>query len=158
MRLTSFTDYSLRVLMYLGLKGDELATISEIAASYDISRNHLMKVVYELSQHGYIETIRGKKGGMRLRVEPSAINLGELVRCTESDMALVECFGPENSCRLTPSCALRSALNEALQAFLAVLDRYTLAELVTPGHELAALLWMDIPVRSSPEPPRSRPQ
>jgi Rrf2 family nitric oxide-sensitive transcriptional repressor len=140
--------------MYLGLKGDELATISEIAATYEISRNHLMKVVYELSQHGYIETIRGKKGGMRLRLEPSAINLGELVRCTESDMALVECFGPDNSCCLTPSCALRSALNDALQAFLAALDRYTLADLLTPRRELKALLWMDIPVQSSAEPPR----
>lgn len=153
MRLTSFTDYSLRVLMYLGLKRDELATISEISQRYGISRNHLMKVVYELSRDGYIETIRGKKGGMRLRLEPEAINLGDVVRHTESDMNLVECFGSGNTCCLTPSCSLSGALNEALQAFLGVLDRYTLADLLEPRRELAAILWMDPPKRGSPTPP-----
>lgn len=153
MRLTSFTDYSLRVLMYLGLKRDELATISEISERYAVSRNHLMKVVYELNRHGYIETIRGKKGGMRLRLEPEAINLGDVVRHTESDMTLVECFGPDNACCLTPSCALSGALNEALQAFLGVLDRYTLDDLLEPRRELATILWMDPPKRGSRKPP-----
>lgn len=154
MRLTSFTDYSLRVLMYLGLKRDELATISEISERYGVSRNHIMKVVYELNRHGYIETIRGKNGGMRLQLEPETINLGDVVRHTESDMTLVECFGPDNTCCLTPSCALRRALNEALQAFLDVLDGYTLADLLKPKRELATLLWMDPPKRGSSDRPR----
>ena len=149
MRLTSFTDYSLRVLMYLSVKEGELSTISEIAERYAISRNHLMKVVYELGRLGYVETVRGKHGGMRLRDTPARINLGEVVRRTENDMSLVECFSAQNYCRLTPSCALRGVLREALQAFFAVLDRYSLADLLAPKQELATLLGIDIPVRQS---------
>lgn len=149
MRLTSFTDYSLRVLMYLSVKEGELSTISEIAERYAISRNHLMKVVYELGRLGYVETVRGKHGGMRLRDNPAHINLGQVVRRTENDMSLVECFSTQNDCRLTPSCALRGVLREALQAFFAVLDRYSLADLLVPKQELATLLGIDIPVRQS---------
>lgn len=149
MRLTSFTDYSLRVLMYLSVKEGELSTISEIAERYAISRNHLMKVVYELGRLGYVETVRGKHGGMRLRDTPARINLGQVVRCTENDMALVECFSSQNYCRLTPSCVLRGVLSEALQAFFSVLDRYSLADLLQPKQELATLLGVDIPVRPS---------
>ncbi|MDN5869384.1 MAG: Rrf2 family transcriptional regulator [Nitrococcus sp.] len=159
MRMTSFTDYSLRVLIYLSLKGSELTTISEIAERYAISRNHLMKVVYELGRLGYVETVRGKHGGMRLRREPGHINVGEVVRRMENNLSLVECFGSENSCRLAPSCVLHGILDEALQAFLAVLDRYCLADLLRPKRELAALLSIDIPMRQAPNstaPPAQR--
>lgn len=152
MRLTSFTDYSLRVLMYLSLKEGELCTISEIAERYAISRSHLMKVVYELGRLDYVETVRGKHGGMRLRRAPAEINLGEVVRRTENDLALVECFNTDNYCRLTASCVLQGVLDEALQAFLAVLDRHTLADLLGPKRDLAALLSIDIPVRQVPTP------
>lgn len=93
MRLTTFTDYSLRVLIYLAVKGEESATIAEIAQNYDISRNHLMKVVQELSQQGYLIALRGKNGGLRLKMSPAEINIGELVRAMENDLSLAECFG-----------------------------------------------------------------
>jgi len=132
MRITRYTDYSLRVLIYLGAKGEGLATIQEIADRYRISRNHLMKVVHELQLKGYIDTLRGKNGGMRLRLPPERISLGRVVRDTEQDLALVECFGTDNHCIITPYCELKSILNEALGAFLGVLDRYTLADLLDP--------------------------
>lgn len=141
MRLTVYTDYSLRVLMYLAIPRTRLATISEIAGSYDVSRNHLMKVVYELGVAGYIETIRGQNGGMRLAKPPEAINLGEVIRRTEPDMALVPCFDPVNSvCVITPACKLRRALHRAREAFLAVLDEYTLADLADNPTALGDLL------------------
>ena len=140
MRLTTFTDYCLRVLMYVGTKG-ELATIDEIAGSYDISRNHLMKVVFRLGQLGYLTTVRGKGGGIRLGRDPAEVNLGRLVRQTEEDMALVACFESNSRvCRIEPACLLKRVLGEALEAFLAVLDEYTLADLVTPRARLATLL------------------
>lgn len=140
MRLTRYTDYCLRVLMYLGVKGDELATIKEIAERYDISKNHLMKVAYELNRLGYIETVRGKNGGMHLRLAPEQINLGQLVRDTESDLALVECFATGGHCSITPSCVLKQVLNEALEAFFTVLSQYTLSDLLVPRRDLGALL------------------
>lgn len=140
MRLTTFTDYSLRVLMYLSLKGDELATITEIAECYSISRSHLMKVVYELGRLGYIETIRGKHGGMRLHHAPGDINLGAVVRNMENDFALTECFGDDNQCRLTPACVLRGVVSEALESFLTVMDQYSLADLIAPQRKLSKLL------------------
>lgn len=146
MRLTRYTDYCLRVLMYLGVKQAELATIKEIADRYGISKNHLMKVVYELNQRGYVETLRGKNGGMRLGRRPREINLGQLVRETENDLQLVECFGGQNECRITASCALKPILSEALNAFLGVLDRYTLADLLGPQRDLADLLSIPITV------------
>ena len=140
MRLTRYSDYALRVLMYMGVRGDQLVTIDEIAGAYDISRNHVMKVVYHLGQEGIIQTVRGRNGGMKLACEPAAINLGMLVRKTENDLALVECFGPGNRCCLTPACVLKQALGEALDAFLAVLDQYTLADLIAPRQQLRGLL------------------
>lgn len=130
MHITRYTDYSLRVLMFVALKGDELSTIREIAESYDISKNHLMKVVQELNSKGYLHAIRGKNGGLRLRGEARDINLGELVRSTEQDLTLVECFGNSSQCALTPTCQLKGVLGEALEAFFRVLDSYTLADLV----------------------------
>lgn len=126
--------------MYLGVKGDELATIKEIAERYDISKNHLMKVAYELNRLGYIETIRGKNGGMHLRLAPEQINLGQLVRDTENDLAIVECFATDGHCSITPSCVLKQVLGEALEAFLAVLSQYTLSDLLVPKHDLGSLL------------------
>lgn len=147
MRLTTFTDYCLRVLMYVATKGDELSTIDEIADGYGISRNHLMKVVFRLGQLGYLTTVRGKGGGMRLAGPPSEINLGTLVRQTEDDMALVECFqGGGRACRIEPACVLKKALGEALAAFLSVLDTYTLADLLRPRRWLVELL--RLPVRA----------
>ena len=118
MHITRYTDYSLRVLIYLAAEGDRLATIQEIADSYDISKNHLMKVVHQLNKKGYIETIRGKKGGMRLHMAPQDINIGILVRETEQDLSIVECFSSKNACKITPVCGLKSMFGEALKAFL----------------------------------------
>lgn len=130
MRITRYTDYSLRVLMYLAQKGETLSTIAEIAESYNISKNHLMKVVQELNSKGYLIATRGKNGGLRLNGKPEDINVGALVRDTEQDLELVECFGSNNHCVITPVCQLRVALAEALQAFFAKLDEYTLADLL----------------------------
>lgn len=132
MRLTVYTDYSLRVLMYLGVRGpDHLATIQEIADTYQISKNHLMKVAYDLGKHGYIETIRGRGGGIRLAMPAGEIIIGQVVRKTEEDFYLVECFNPENNlCKISPECRLKNALYEALQAYLKVLDSYTLADVL----------------------------
>jgi Rrf2 family nitric oxide-sensitive transcriptional repressor len=131
MRLTYHTDYALRVLLYLAASPDkERAHIQDIADTYAISSNHLMKIVHQLGRLGYIETIRGRNGGMRLARNPAAIRIGEVVRQTEEDFFLVECFDREhNCCVITPICHLRAALQEALAAFLSVLDRYTLADL-----------------------------
>jgi len=140
MKLTQYTDYALRVLMYLGVRGEGLATITEISECYGISRNHVMKVVYDLGQLEFIETVRGRHGGLRLRRDPADVNVGELVRQMEHHFALVECLGPDNHCCLTPVCVLRGAVNEALEAFLEVLDGYTLADLIAPRSRLAGQL------------------
>ncbi|MEA2118550.1 Rrf2 family transcriptional regulator [Halomonas sp. QX-2] len=141
MHLTRFTDYSIRVLIFLAVKGEERSTINEIAETFDISRNHLMKVVQELSQKNYVTAIRGKNGGLLLTRDPATIVLGQLVREMEHGMELVECFHSDNSCIITPSCRLRPILNEALTAFLAVLDRYTLADVLTNRYpQLAGLM------------------
>jgi len=130
MHLTRFTDYSLRVLIYLAVKGEERSTITEIAETFDVSRNHLMKVVQELGHKGYITAIRGKNGGLLLNRTPESIGLGQLVRDMEHELSLVECFGDHNDCIITPACRLKPILNEALSAFLAVLDGYTLADML----------------------------
>jgi Rrf2 family nitric oxide-sensitive transcriptional repressor len=143
MRLTTFADYSLRALMYVGTKGDELSTIDEIADAYRISRNHLMKVVHRLGQLGYVETVRGREGGMRLKRAPGEINLGTLVRDVEESLAIVECMeGGAGKCCIEPACTLKGILTESLGAFLAVLDRYTLADLLKPRRRLKTLLAM----------------
>lgn len=132
MHITRYTDYSLRVLMYLALNGEHLATIAEIAESYRISKNHLMKVVQELNNKGYLTAIRGKNGGLRLSGPPEAINIGALVRDTEQDLALVECFEGGSGCIISPACRLKGVFHEALEAFFRTLDQYTLADLVPP--------------------------
>jgi Rrf2 family nitric oxide-sensitive transcriptional repressor len=141
MRLTVYTDYALRMLMYLALKDDGLATIEEIAQSYGISKNHLMKVAHQLGVAGYVDTVRGRHGGLRLAKSAKAIGLGEVVRHTEPDMAIVMCFEPVNAdCATLPSCVLRKALASARAAFIDVLDKYTLSDLVRPRASLQALL------------------
>lgn len=143
MRLTMYTDFSLRVLIYLGAKETgEISTVQEISDTYSISKNHLTKVVHELGKMGLIETIRGRGGGIRMKVEPENINVGELVRRTEDDFHLVECFNSEsNSCILSPVCRLKGALHEALNAYLAVLDNYTVADFIVNKDELKAILF-----------------
>ncbi|GEK30087.1 HTH-type transcriptional regulator NsrR [Kurthia zopfii] len=145
MRLTLYTDYSLRVLLYLGAKDpEELSTIQNISDSYGISKNHLMKVTHELGKMGYIETVRGRGGGIRLAVVPEEINIGQLVRKTEEDFYLVECFNPESvGCIISPVCSLKGALNKALHAYIAVLDSYHLSDFLTSKEDLAAILFND---------------
>lgn len=132
MQLTRYTDYALRVLIYLAHKGDELATISEISTAYAVSENHLMKIVHDLAKQGYITTLRGKGGGMRLARAPAEINLGEVVRNTEETLHVVECLANDydGTCRLSPSCRLKSLLQEAHDAFFKHLDRYTVKDLI----------------------------
>lgn len=140
MRLTTFTDYCLRAVMYIALKDGELATIDEIADRYTINRNHLVKVIFRLGQLGYLDTVRGKGGGVRLAKDPARINLGTLIRATEDDIELVECFQQDCSCVIEPACVLRKALRQALDAFLKTLDGYTVADLLKPSQSLARLL------------------
>ncbi|MET3134926.1 Rrf2 family nitric oxide-sensitive transcriptional repressor [Oxalobacteraceae bacterium GrIS 1.11] len=133
MRLTSYTDYTLRTLMYLGVNRDRLVTIQDIADLHAISKNHLMKVVYQLGLSGMVETVRGRNGGLRLRREPGEINIGAVVRATETDFFMAECFDrANNTCPLTPNCKLKSALGAATVAYLSVLDKVTLATLLEP--------------------------
>lgn len=140
MRLTNYTDYTLRTLIYLALTGERLATIAEISEHYGISETHLMKVVHHLGLAGDVETIRGKGGGLRLASAPETINVGQIIRRTEPDLALVPCFCEQKACAIAPECVLQKALQRALAAFLAELDRYTLADLIGPRRKLAALL------------------
>ncbi len=134
MRLSAFSDYNLRVLMYLGVQKGRLATIAEIAAAHEISKSHLMKVVHQLGRSGYIETVRGKGGGLRLAREAQDIVVGEVIRHAESDFALAECFAEDSTCRIQGVCCLPAILNQALKAMFLVLDGYTLADLLrTPG-------------------------
>ena len=132
MRLTSFTDYTLRTLMYLGASQDRLATINDIAELHLISKNHLMKVVHQLGMSGMVETVRGRNGGLRLNVDPALINIGAIVRQTETDFYMAECFDRQsNTCVYAPACNLKSVLGSATAAYLAVLDSVTLRDLIT---------------------------
>ncbi len=126
MRLTRYTDYAMRVLLYLGARQDRLCSIAEIAQAYDISQNHLMKVVSDLVGAGYVESIRGRSGGVRLAKAPADINIGAVIRHTEDGFDLVDC----GSCVIAPACGLTGALNQALAAFMKVLDGYTLENLM----------------------------
>ena len=140
MHLTTFSDYSMRVLIYLGLRRDGLVTISDIAKAYGISENHLMKVVHQLAQGGFVETVRGKGGGMRLAREPHEINLGELIRITEGDTGLLACLEGQGSCCIQSACNLIGILREAQTALFTVLEKYTLADLLEREQPLSQIL------------------
>lgn len=135
MRLTQYTDFALRLLMLLALEPDELHTVEEAARRYEISRHHLTKVAQRLVQTGFVISLRGRRGGLRLALPPQDINLGAVVRATEDNFALVECFDKgRNQCVVTPVCGLRGPLENALHAFLCELDRHSLADLFkNPG-------------------------
>jgi Rrf2 family nitric oxide-sensitive transcriptional repressor len=154
MHLTTFTDYTLRTLIYLAVRPGITVTISDIANVYGISGNHLTKVVHQLALAGDVATTRGQHGGLRLAREPGSINIGEVVRRAEPDFELVACFGEARHCVIAEGCVLRHALGAALQAFLTVLDGYTLADLVEPRQMLAGLLG----IASQCEPRSVRPQ
>ena len=131
MRLTLHTDFALRLLMLLALEPETLHTIEEVANRYRISKNHLMKVAQTLVQKGFVESVRGRSGGLRLAKPAERINLAAVVRTTEDSLTLVECFDREtNTCVVAPACGLRGPLDEALAAFFAVLNKYSLADLV----------------------------
>ncbi|AQU87921.1 Rrf2 family transcriptional regulator [Komagataeibacter nataicola] len=139
MRLTLHTDYALRTLIYLGIHTDRLTSIREVAQAYGISENHLIKIIHRLGQGGFVETIRGRNGGLRLGRPAAKILIGDVVRYTEEDMGLVACMQPpqpesltrRGGCILSDVCRLRGVLNEALELFISVLDRYTLADVIT---------------------------
>jgi Rrf2 family nitric oxide-sensitive transcriptional repressor len=139
-RLTTFTDYTLRTLMYLAIDPARPAKIAAIADAYGISEAHVTKVVHRLGVAGDIITVRGRNGGIRLARMPEHINVGAVVRRSEADLALAPCFADAASCAIGTCCSLTTVLREALDAFLAVLDRYTLADLVGPQHRLSFLL------------------
>lgn len=145
MRLTDYTDYSLRVLLYLAVRGAGLSTIQDISDAYGISKNHLMKVVQQLGERGWVETVRGRNGGLRMAEQTRLLTVGEVVRATESDFAVVACLPDQrgvqrSSCVITSQCRLRGALQAASNAFLAELDHYTIDEVAQPQAPLAALL------------------
>ena len=153
MKLTAYTDYTLRTLMYLAVNDGRATTIADVANAYRISEAHLTKIVHQLGLAGDIETTRGRNGGIRLARSPADINLGAVVRRTEVDMDLVPCFGDTGSCAISGACLLKGILDEALTQFLTVLDRYTLADLITPHQPLYALLTL-----RSPSPPHHEPR
>src|SRR5262249_56411611 len=140
MRLTLHTDYALRVLIQVGLNDGKLTTINDIAQTFGISKPHLMKVVNDLSQKGYLETVRGRKGGIRLMREPQDINIGQVVRDTENQLDVMGCLGRRGYCPIQRICVLRGVLRDAIEAFLAVLDTYTLADLIKPQKAMLSLL------------------
>jgi Rrf2 family nitric oxide-sensitive transcriptional repressor len=137
MQLTLHTDYALRVLIYLSTQPDKTVTIDEITDFYEISRNHLVKVVHNLSSKGFINTSRGKHGGMQLSRPPESISIGDVVRQVEANFDIVECFNPDaKKCRVLPICNLKSVLQQANENFLAYLDQYSLADAVLPNKDL----------------------
>lgn len=153
MKLTTFTDYSLRVLIYLAAQPGRRATIAEIATSFGVSENHLTKVVHFLGRKGWLANVRGKGGGLALGQLPELIGVGKVVRDTEGQ-AVAECLGELRSdCCIAPVCQLRGVLGEAVDAFYAVLDRYSVADLVSNRSELAPILFMEKPAPQPEERP-----
>lgn len=153
MKLTSFTDYSLRVLIFVAAQPTRRATIGEIAATFEISEHHLTKVAHFLGKAGWLANVRGKGGGLELAMPPELINIGEVVRATEGDARPAECFVVGgNHCRIAGICSLSDILADAVAAFYGALDRFTLAELVRNRQALAKVLFTEHPVAA----PRSR--
>lgn len=157
MRLTTYTDYTLRALMYMGLNRDRLVTIQEIAELHAISKNHLMKVVHQLGLTGMVETVRGRNGGLMLKKKPADINIGVVVRSTETDFFMAECFDREtNGCVYSPSCVLKSALASATAAYLKVLDGVTLDDLIAKDVKRTDRSATVRPIRMHPSTGRKR--
>ncbi len=140
MRLTLHTDFALRVLIQVGVNEGKLTTIKEIAQTFHISKAHLMKVVNDLSQKGYLDTVRGRNGGIRLMRRPRDINIGQVVRETENQLDVIGCLEHKGYCPIQRVCVLRGLLSDATEAFLAVLDEHTLADLIKPKRLLSSLL------------------
>lgn len=146
MRLTQFSDYALRTLLYLALHREDPVPVAQVARAYGISYHHLVKVAALLTELGVVDATRGRNGGLRLAVPTESVNLGELIRKTEPDLHLVECFdAATDTCPITPACGLRHLLYDARAAFMDVLDRQTLADLLAPPGQAARLqeLWLD---------------
>jgi Rrf2 family transcriptional regulator, nitric oxide-sensitive transcriptional repressor len=139
-QLTLHTDFALRVLIQVGLNDGKLTTIKEIAQTFDISKAHLMKVVNDLSRKGYLDTVRGRNGGIRLMREPRHINIGQVVRDSETQLDVIGCLERRGYCPIQRVCVLRGVLSDATEAFLAVLDAHTLADLIKPHRVLSSLL------------------
>lgn len=142
MQLTKFTDYSLRVLIAVGVGSRRSVTIADISTQYGISKNHLMKVAQQLGALGYLDTVRGRGGGLRLAVPPAEVNIGRLVRQVEGTFHIVSCFDATGTspCVIAPACVLKGVLHRALGAFIEALDEYTLEDLLAPQRELEKLL------------------
>ncbi|MBP0588968.1 Rrf2 family transcriptional regulator [Paraburkholderia sp. LEh10] len=166
MRLTDYTDYSLRVLLYLAVRSEGLATIQDISDAYGISKNHLMKVVQRLAELGWVETVRGRNGGLRLFEHSSALTVGEVVRAAESDFTLVSCFngsgsgepGAHRECVIQSQCRLKGILEAAREAFFRELDRYTIRDIAEPASPLMSLLGLKpsatvVPIVPAPAAP-----
>lgn len=148
MRMTLHTDYALRMLIYLATRSDGVCTVNDVAEAYQLPRNHLLKVAQTLRDLGFVETTRGRAGGIRLAKPPAAIGLGTLVRATEEEFSLAECMQAQGRpCAISPACNLKGLLHEALAAFLAVLDKYTLADLVKNRATLGAFLGIGTTVK-----------
>lgn len=148
MNISRFTDYSLRVLIYLAAAKEtsHIITIKEVAEQYQISKNHLMKVVQELSANNHINATRGKNGGIKLNTAPENINIGQLVRSIEQGSTLVECFGKNNQCVITSSCQLKRMFAQAMESFFDCLDQYTLADLIKGENKAALRQVLMIPI------------
>lgn len=143
MQLTTFTDYSLRILIHASLKSPDLSTVAEVSRQFSISKNHVMRIVQFLGQHGFLRNIRGKSGGFTIGKRAEEISLGEVVRCTEQNLTIVPCFAKDaegERCTIEPSCRLAGILKEALSAFLTVMDGYTVQDLLTESRGLRQLL------------------
>lgn len=141
MKLTLYTDYALRTLIYLAIKRDGPSRVADIAESYGISRNHLLKVALKLGRLGYVTTVRGRSGGISLAKTPEEINLGQVVRQMEDGIFLVECMRTDGrSCAISPACRLKDVIARALEAFLSVLDAYSLADIAGNKEMLGQLL------------------
>lgn len=144
MRMTLHTDYALRMLMMLGIRDGEPVTVQQVAEAYGLSRNHLLKVALKLRNLNVITATRGRTGGIALARRPEDINIGAIIRATEDDFAMVECMKTDGgTCLLTPACRLKGVVREALQAYLAVFDKYSLADLIQNKDALGLLLQME---------------
>lgn len=149
MQLTSYSDYSLRVLIYLGLRRESVTTIADISRSYRVSRNHIVKVVHHLSNLGFVRTIRGRHGGMTLARDPETINVADVILKTEPNFCLVECFDDNGRCCIKEYCRLKGILEQACQGFFAVLGKYTLADLLENRDQLILMLSdVEVPLRT----------